>query len=212
MFVCVSVCVCICVPVCVCVSLCVCLFVCVCVCFFLEVRKKCIYVYKMLCRTRPFLAIPTNTNPLLVLYQAASSPFFFWPYSTTSVARPITASHPLCEESKRLPMPSGGKGPSHKTLNLSLSSQNQGIRTKCPHQFQDMLGTLRFRTLPFSLGSCKSNHTRLVQGEMKGHESVSPHRLLHGTWDNAMGLPTFVLYIPLALPLLHSFPGPSILT
>ena len=86
---------------------------------------------------------------------------------TTSVARPITASHPLCEESKHLPMPSGVKGPSNKTLNLSLSSKNLGHTNKScprPHQFQDMMGTPRFRTLQFSPGSCESSHARLAPG------------------------------------------------
>ena len=45
----------------------------------------------------------------------------------------IILSYPLCEESKHLPMPSGVKGPSHKALNLSLSSQNLGHTNKaCP--------------------------------------------------------------------------------
>ena len=46
--------------------------------------------------------------------------------STTPVTRPITASHPLCEESKHLPMPSEDKGPPHKALKRSLSYRNLG--------------------------------------------------------------------------------------
>ena len=126
--------------------------------FFWRRIGKMPYAYKMLCRTRRFLAIPTKTpwwcsiagpppdcnSPLgnrhhgclhrLVLYRAASSPFYFSSYGvylpTTSMARPITASHPLCEESKHLPMPSGVKGPSHKALNLSLPFQNLGHTSK----------------------------------------------------------------------------------
>ena len=111
----------------------------------------------MLCRTTPFLAISTKTPcgcsiagppPTIIPpagtvvrhYLTEGSGSFTAPsrlmefnLSTISVARRITASHPLCEESKHLPMPSGVNGPSHKALNLSLSSQNLGYTNKaCP--------------------------------------------------------------------------------
>ena len=83
---------------------------------------------------------------------------------TTPVARPITASYPLCEESKHLLMPSRDKRPSHKVLFLP---ETWDIRTKhAPHppQPQNISGTPCFDILQFSSCSCESSYARWALG------------------------------------------------